>query len=153
MAYDRAFYALAVAFLLSLLFLLRYFRTSYPPGPRGPPFLGAALSMPQEREWITYAYWKERYGPIVSILAFGRTIIILNTTELAYDLLVKQADISADRPSFPMLHMYNNSSYLMYIPDSNYFSAGWACHLGTLALCATAQNCVSPAGFCYRPCP
>lgn len=35
---------------------------SLPPGPRGLPFIGNLLSMPTEKEWLTFSRWGNEFG-------------------------------------------------------------------------------------------
>lgn len=100
-----------LTFACSLFFFLRQWRQNFPPGPPSLPLIGAALSMPLQHEWVTYEQWKVKYGPIVSAHVFGQRIILLNTPEIADDLLGRQNDISSDRPAFPMFEMCELSFY------------------------------------------
>jgi hypothetical protein len=36
-----------------------------PPGPRGLPFIGNALDMPKDYEWLHWAKHKELYGELI----------------------------------------------------------------------------------------
>ncbi|PFH49321.1 hypothetical protein AMATHDRAFT_41649 [Amanita thiersii Skay4041] len=94
-----------------------FFR-SYPPGPRGPPFIGAAFEMPREKEWVTYDKWKRKYGPIVGLTSFGQPIVILNTAQLAQQVLNGRQNIYSDRPPFPMLEMMGFLDWNMGIMKS-----------------------------------
>ncbi|KAF8988609.1 cytochrome P450 [Cyathus striatus] len=77
----------------------------FPPGPRGLPFIGAALSIPKEQEWRTYSLWKKRYGPIIGMSVMGNNIVILNAPELVRDLFSNRGVIYGERPIMPMLEM------------------------------------------------
>lgn len=88
-----------------VVWYLRRLYAGYPPGPGGLPYIGAVLSMPKEKEWITYTLWKRKYGPIVDLRVLGQNIVILNTSELASELLNNRSGIYSDRPRIPMLEM------------------------------------------------
>ncbi|OTA98840.1 hypothetical protein M426DRAFT_101140 [Hypoxylon sp. CI-4A] len=71
-----------------------------PPGPRGLPFIGNLMYMPKPDAFEPY-HWlkhKERYGPISSMNVAGNTIIMLNDTRLAIELLEKRAAKHSSRP-------------------------------------------------------
>lgn len=69
-----------------------------PPGPPPKPLLGNLLDMPSEQEWKTFAQWGEKYGRICSISVFGQPMIIVNSPQIAVDLLEKRSAIYSDRP-------------------------------------------------------
>ena len=47
---------------LILVFILERRQPSYPPGPKGLPFLGAAKEHPRTEFWKTYRDWGVKYG-------------------------------------------------------------------------------------------
>ena len=97
-------------------------RRNLPPGPPGWPFLGNALDMPRQKEWLAFTEWKRSYGHahahgrlghftdshfffignIISLSIFGRTFVVLNSSKAAIDLLHKRSSIYSDRPYFAM---------------------------------------------------
>jgi hypothetical protein len=50
-----------------------------PPGPKPRLVIGNLLDIPQEKEWLTYNDWHERYGDVVYIEALGQKIVILGS--------------------------------------------------------------------------
>ncbi|KIY45954.1 cytochrome P450 [Fistulina hepatica ATCC 64428] len=99
---DVALAFLAV-YLLKLAVQARSRPTySLPPGPRGLPIVGNILDMPSEKEWQTFFRWGRIYGDICSIKIFGRVFIILNSAELANELLDKRSSRYSDRPVMQM---------------------------------------------------
>ncbi|KAJ6555305.1 hypothetical protein DFH09DRAFT_570322, partial [Mycena vulgaris] len=91
----------AIPVLVILLFLLgrrRRNRDQLPPGPKGVLLLGNALQMPREREWLTYAKWSEKYGDLVYLSLLGQHFMIVDTYEVAHDLLNKRSAIYSTRP-------------------------------------------------------
>jgi hypothetical protein len=42
-----------------------------PPGPRGLPFIGNALSLPLSNSWLTYAKWSKQYGASAGMPIYG----------------------------------------------------------------------------------
>ncbi|KJA23927.1 hypothetical protein HYPSUDRAFT_39442 [Hypholoma sublateritium FD-334 SS-4] len=73
-----------------------------PPGPRKLPFLGNLLDMPSSQEWLTFADWGRKWGDMVSISIFGQTIVVLNSVDVAVDMLEKKSVIYSDRPVLQM---------------------------------------------------
>ncbi|KIM78610.1 hypothetical protein PILCRDRAFT_98340 [Piloderma croceum F 1598] len=71
-------------------------RLPLPPGPKT-TWLGGS-QLPQTYHWLTYARWKDTFGDIIYIYAFGNPIIVLNTAEAANQLLDKRGDIYSSRP-------------------------------------------------------
>ncbi|KAH8651317.1 putative cytochrome P450 oxidoreductase OrdA-like protein [Xylariales sp. PMI_506] len=60
-----------------------------PPGPKGLPIVGNVKDLPKRgsnlaHHWLTF---KHRYGPISSITVMGKTIIIINSADVAFELL------------------------------------------------------------------
>ncbi|OCH88003.1 cytochrome P450 [Obba rivulosa] len=94
---------------LVLALLFRYGRRSsalrhlpLPPGPRPLPLIGNALDIPIAYQWLTYAEWSKKYGDIVHVKFFGKSLIILGSSKPAFDLLERRSSLYSDRP---ILHM------------------------------------------------
>ena len=87
-----------------------------PPGPRKYPLIGSLLSMPTTREWEAFAKWGQEYSPwwietlilrfylmvcadsyIIHVKALGTSIIILNSYEVATDLLDRRSSNYSSR--------------------------------------------------------
>ena len=108
----RRLLGVPASFILPAVFLfpfvvwyLRRIYAGYPPGPRGLPYIGAVLSMPKEKEWITYTLWKRKYGSIVGVHVFGQNIVILNSSALASELMNGRQGIYSERPRMPMVEL------------------------------------------------
>ncbi|KAF7789975.1 hypothetical protein EIP86_000923 [Pleurotus ostreatoroseus] len=83
--------------VLAILRTLRYRRVKLPPGPKGWPIFGNSLDAPKRYEWKTYQRWSQQYGsPIISMNLSGTPVIIINTAEVAQDLLEKRSSIYGD---------------------------------------------------------
>ncbi|KAF9464583.1 cytochrome P450 [Collybia nuda] len=90
---------------LSIFFYKRRFKSALaplPPGPRGLPLLGNALHLPPSRPWETFAQWGKIYGGILYLNAFGKSIVVLNDVNYAFDILDKKSRIYNDRPKMMM---------------------------------------------------
>jgi cytochrome P450 len=73
-----------------------------PPGPKALPLLGNLLDLPSDQEWKTFAKWGEKWGDLVSINVFGKTMIIVSSPQVAIEMLDKKSSIYSDRPILPM---------------------------------------------------
>ncbi|KAJ4480021.1 cytochrome P450 [Lentinula aciculospora] len=72
--------------------------TTSPPGPPGLPFLGVVSLLWERKPWLRFTEWKEVHGPVVQLKIFGKTIVILNTHEAAFDLLCRRSRTYNGRP-------------------------------------------------------
>ncbi|KAJ6570544.1 cytochrome P450 [Mycena vulgaris] len=73
-----------------------------PPGPRGFPLVGNLFDMPTGKRWEVFARWGEKWGDIVSVSVLGQNFVMVNSFEVAVELLEKRSRINADRPDSPM---------------------------------------------------
>ncbi|CEL54795.1 O-methylsterigmatocystin oxidoreductase OS=Aspergillus flavus (strain ATCC 200026 / FGSC A1120 / NRRL 3357 / JCM 12722 / SRRC 167) GN=ordA PE=2 SV=1 [Rhizoctonia solani AG-1 IB] len=75
-----------------------------PPGPKSDPLIGHLRVLPASDEHRAYARWgKELNSEIISISIPGQTIVVLNSTKAANELLDKRSAIYSDRPTVPMI--------------------------------------------------
>ncbi|KDN35143.1 hypothetical protein RSAG8_11831, partial [Rhizoctonia solani AG-8 WAC10335] len=71
---------------------------SLPPGPRSYPLIGHLLSIPSEFEHLGFMRLGEQLGSkIISLSAFGTTIIVLNDRNDAVELFDKRSATYSDR--------------------------------------------------------
>ncbi|EIN12999.1 cytochrome P450 [Punctularia strigosozonata HHB-11173 SS5] len=79
-------------------------RSPLPPGPKGLPFFGIASKFPKDvPSWITYWRWGRQYGsPIVYFKLLGKDMLVINSLEVAMELLDSRGAIYSDRPSSTM---------------------------------------------------
>ncbi|KAF7371339.1 Cytochrome P450 [Mycena sanguinolenta] len=122
---------------IAVAYSLRKRRTPpLPPGPRGLPIVGNILDVPTSHPWLSFAKLGEiwgaplklqtgiltniRIGEISSLTVFGQTMIIVNSLEIAEDLLETHGANFSDRPVMPMageLMGFNNVLPLVQYGD------------------------------------
>ncbi|KIK54565.1 hypothetical protein GYMLUDRAFT_232002 [Collybiopsis luxurians FD-317 M1] len=105
---------------LALLFLLkkRAQRLPLPPGPRGLPFIGNALSIPAERSWLTYHEWSKIFGDVVYVSALGQSIVVLNSAQAISDLLEHRGAVYSDRVKMVMAgELVGYGDYAVMMPN------------------------------------
>ncbi|KAF8509219.1 cytochrome P450 [Hysterangium stoloniferum] len=88
-------------------YTLRPKRLPLSPGPKPPPLLGNLLNMPRSREYDEYTKWRETYGDIAHMEVLGKHIVIINSVDVANDLLERRSAIYSDTPYMPILHDSN----------------------------------------------
>ncbi|KAF7793416.1 hypothetical protein EIP86_004528 [Pleurotus ostreatoroseus] len=108
-----------------------------PPGPRRLPIIGNLLDIPAEYPWKTFREWGQRWGEhsslvsstgprsspyiggIVSLDMFGKPMIIVNSLQVANDLLERRSAIYSERPPMVSSEMigYNNTFPLLTYGD------------------------------------
>ncbi|KAJ7723810.1 cytochrome P450 [Mycena metata] len=72
-----------------------------PPGPRGLPFVGNISDIPTSNHWLKFAELGNVWGDISSLTVLGQTMIIVNSVEIAEDVLDKRGSNFSDRPVIP----------------------------------------------------
>ncbi|GLB42757.1 putative cytochrome P450 family protein [Lyophyllum shimeji] len=76
-----------------------------PPGPRRLPLIGNTFDIPDTFAWETYHKWcKELGSDIIHMDVAGTSIIVIDTAEVATDLLEKRSSIYSGRQRFPMVN-------------------------------------------------
>ncbi|THU77011.1 cytochrome P450, partial [Dendrothele bispora CBS 962.96] len=76
-----------------------------PPGPRKSPIIGNLLNMPRGFEWFTYMRWGREYkSDIIHLDVLGSSILIVNSSEAAFELMDRRSSIYSSRPSMTMTH-------------------------------------------------
>ncbi|KAJ7251381.1 cytochrome P450 [Mycena rebaudengoi] len=100
-------YALLALAVLALLYFNRR-RSSHlplPPGPKKLPLFGNLFGLPTKFEWETYAKWgKELGSDIIHLSVAGKSIIILSSVDVAFDLLDQRSAIYSDKPRSIMVN-------------------------------------------------
>ncbi|OJA12270.1 hypothetical protein AZE42_08146 [Rhizopogon vesiculosus] len=96
--------ALLAAFAISVA-LKTYFAkpklphgVQLPPGPPSLPLLGNALAVDVSEPWVTYKEWGSQYGNMFYTRLFSQDNIIINSEEVARNLLENRSHKYSDRP-------------------------------------------------------
>ncbi|KAJ5606342.1 hypothetical protein N7510_009123 [Penicillium lagena] len=72
-----------------------------PPGPSPKPIIGNISDLPPQggKDWTYWLKHKDLYGPISSITVMGQTIVIVNESRIATELLSKRSALYSSRPN------------------------------------------------------
>ncbi|KLO09739.1 cytochrome P450 [Schizopora paradoxa] len=100
-------YIVVIVVLLWLVYLVyRRIRANavLPPGPVGYPIIGNVLDMMVNEIWVAAQEWGKRYGGLLYLRGFGQSIVIINSYEIAVDLLERRSLKYSDRPNSVMLN-------------------------------------------------
>ncbi|EGO22103.1 hypothetical protein SERLADRAFT_362527 [Serpula lacrymans var. lacrymans S7.9] len=92
-----------------------------PPGPRPLPVVGNIFGIRVNEPWITYKEWAQIHGNIVYSRLFGQEIIILNSEEVAKDLLERRSYNYSDRPQYITTDLFGWSFHLGHHSYGNEF--------------------------------
>ncbi|KAJ7478042.1 cytochrome P450 [Mycena galericulata] len=117
---QRSFLALAAIVPLCIYYMRRIGKPSLPPGPRGLPFVGNILDIPAGDIWLKFSDLGDIWGDILSLTVLGQTMVIVNSLEVAQDLLDVRGANFSDRPVIPMggeLVGFNNALSLSQYGD------------------------------------
>ncbi|PIL24825.1 cytochrome P450 [Ganoderma sinense ZZ0214-1] len=99
--------AIAAIALILLLARIRLWksRSHLPPGPKGLPLIGNVLAMPRTHLGRHFARMGDRYGDIVYMDILGQPMIVVNSYEVACELLDKRSATFSGRPQLVMAEM------------------------------------------------
>jgi hypothetical protein len=71
---------------------------SFPPGPHGLPLVGCLFEWPSVKAWHQFTQWRSLYDNIVYCNVAGTHMVVLNSFEVADDLLNKRRGVYSSRP-------------------------------------------------------
>ncbi|KAA1473676.1 cytochrome P450 [Dentipellis sp. KUC8613] len=86
--------------LCTALFV-RYIRSPFrhlPPGPTGLPFLGNFFHLLERPQHLAFSRWANIYGDLFYLSVPGRRLLVINSREVAIDLLERRSTIYSNRP-------------------------------------------------------
>ncbi|KAL4264130.1 cytochrome P450 family protein [Pleurotus pulmonarius] len=97
-----------------------------PPGPKKWPLIGNLLDAPSEFQWIKYHEWsKQCNSDIIHLNVAGSIIVVVDTSEAAYELFDKRSSIYSSRPRFVMLNELMGWSWLFAVME---YGKSWKQH-------------------------
>lgn len=86
------------AYLLVKLLQVGRRAAGLPPGPPTLPVVGNLHLMPTFKPYKTFAEWGQVYGPIYSLMVGSNPLIMIQSQEIAKDLLDKRGSNYSSRP-------------------------------------------------------
>ncbi|KAG8544334.1 hypothetical protein GDO81_022670 [Engystomops pustulosus] len=105
-------FSVVVSFLLSLLFLLTFWRKDkkykfLPPGPAPLPLLGTPKYMGDRAACKYFPELSRKYGPVFTVWKLNEPIVVICGYEAVKDALLQHAEEFSNRPFFPVIHAYS----------------------------------------------
>ncbi|KAI0973096.1 cytochrome P450 [Xylaria arbuscula] len=94
---------LIVLFALTKLVQVGQRPKGLPPGPRTLPILGNLHMMPTFKSYKKFAEWGQIYGPIYSLMVGSNPLIMVQSQEIAKELLDKRGSNYSSRPDLYIL--------------------------------------------------
>ncbi|KAF9062871.1 cytochrome P450 [Rhodocollybia butyracea] len=95
-------FLLFLCILIALRPFTRRRHPPMPPGPKGWPVIGNLLDLPPTHGWEVFSDWGKKWGDLLSVSAFGTTVIVINSYKRCQEMLDKKSNIYSDRPYVPM---------------------------------------------------
>ncbi|KAJ7627403.1 cytochrome P450 [Roridomyces roridus] len=102
--------------------LRRVTRLPLPPGPPREPVIGHLRAIPPTNRAVIFHEWAKTYGDVMYLEVLGNPMIVLNTEQVAVDLLNKRSAIYSDRPQFTLYEMIGWSTTLSLMPYGKRFN-------------------------------
>ncbi|KAG9019037.1 hypothetical protein FRB90_006993 [Tulasnella sp. 427] len=78
-------------------------RPPLPPGPRPLPLIGNVLDVPKSQAALGFSALAEKYGSVTFLQVPGTNILLINSYDVACELLDKRGTLYADRPRREMM--------------------------------------------------
>ncbi|KAI0920701.1 hypothetical protein AcW1_002368 [Taiwanofungus camphoratus] len=94
-----------LAIVLVAGLLTRRKRLPLPPGPPGLPILGNIYDVPKTHEWLAYQQWARDFdSDVIYLNLCGTPVVVVNSTEAAFELFERRSSLYSDRPRMTMLN-------------------------------------------------
>ncbi|KAF5714941.1 cytochrome p450 [Fusarium mundagurra] len=131
---SQALSGLTLAIATILLLTWAHWRSRptlpLPPGPPSEFLLGHSRVIPKENAAAVYAKWSKDYSQfglnsdIIYVRSLGRSTVVLNSADVARDILDKKGANFCDRPRFTLLEVMGWGKTLTFLP----FGEHWQMH-------------------------
>ncbi|PVF92510.1 cytochrome P450 [Serendipita vermifera] len=69
----------------------------YPPGPPKDPLIGNLRQFPKDNWWQVFSGWQKEYGDLIFLDLPGMPFIVVNSLDMAHELMSKRASAIAGR--------------------------------------------------------
>ncbi|KAL3675032.1 hypothetical protein R1sor_024980 [Riccia sorocarpa] len=113
--------ALAVAFIFSLIMTARVFarkKMNLPPTvPGGLPLLGNMLQLTERKPHKTFTKWAQQLGPIYHVKMGAINNVVINSAELAKEIMVTQFDSVSTRRMPTALRILTGNKTMVAMSD------------------------------------
>lgn len=96
--------------ILFILWRIWHKKPSYPPGPKGLPFIGNLHQLDSSGIHKTFIKWSKIFGDIFKIQILSNHVIVVNNEELIYEVLVKRSNDFADRVISARMKIFNKDT-------------------------------------------
>ncbi|KAI5115931.1 hypothetical protein M0805_002081 [Coniferiporia weirii] len=96
--------------------------SQYHPSPPSDPIIGHLRIMPTRYQWKTFAEWGRTLGDVIYTCVLGRHALIINSAEVACELMERRGANFSDRPHFYLLgDVLGWGKMLTFLPYGNRF--------------------------------
>lgn len=115
-----------------------------PPGPPRLPIVGNLFGIKDlGAQWLTYAEWGRKYGDLLYLEILGQKILVINTEQIAQELLDKRSLNYSDRPQVLMVKLMDWSFNVGFIP----YGPSWRKHRKAMHQALNPQAMLSYQGL------
>ncbi|CAM8975832.1 unnamed protein product [Rhodiola kirilowii] len=111
-----------------------------PPGIPGLPILGNLLQLKEKKPHKTFAKWAETYGSVYTIKLGARSMVVLNSTDVAKEAMITRHSSISTRKLSTAITILTNNNCMVATSDYNDFHKMSKRHIITGLLGSNAQR-------------
>ncbi|KAF9691096.1 hypothetical protein EKO04_010652 [Ascochyta lentis] len=118
---------IGVALVYTIVSIVRFSLLSiapkdFPPGPPTLPFIGNVHHFASNKLHVKFTEWRKTYGEIVGLKAGPANIVVLNSAEVARELLEKRGNIYSGRPTDYIFreHIVHGAQHVLFVQNDAY---------------------------------